>query len=114
MEKTVTQKTNGVCVTGISGSGYEEKFTLAEQCTESKTWEYSFCDFSHPKVDLQVKQKGKWRTIKTFNAGKDESCNSGKGNYFTLTSSSTLSSRAKLYGNSRFVTSYINLKIISK
>jgi hypothetical protein len=113
-KKSAVQRTTQVCVTGISGTGYEEKFTLAEQCTESKTWEYTFCDSSHPKVDLQVKQKGKWRTVRTFNSERDESCNDGKGNSFTLTSSSTASSRAKLYGNNKFVTSYINLKIISK
>jgi hypothetical protein len=113
-KKSAIQKNTQVCVTGTSGSGYEEKFTLAEQCTESKTWEYTFCDSSHPKVDLQVKQKGKWRTVKTFNAGRHESCNDGKGNSFTLTSGSTVITRAKLYGNNKFVTSYINLKIISK
>jgi hypothetical protein len=113
-KKSANQNTTQVCVTGISGSGFEEKFTLAEQCTESKTWEFTFCDTSHPKVDLQVKQKGKWRTVKTFKARRDKSCNEGKGNYFTLTNSTTVSSRAKLYGNNKFVTSYINLKITSK
>ena len=99
-----------ICVSGSVGTG-ANKIALEEQCADSSSWEFSFCDAS-PLADLQVYRSKTWRKIQTAKGIKDDTCDLITPYLFNFTNSSlTQKFRIKSYGNKKYKDSYINLNI---
>jgi hypothetical protein len=104
-----------VCVTGTSAVG---KKSFEEECSDSSEWVFSLCD-SHTKWDLQIFRNKKWIKSKTVNGIKDpERCPKGesKSDFFRFEVNGSVVGkyRIKSYGNNKFATEYINLKVTLK
>jgi hypothetical protein len=102
-----------VCVTGTSKLN-----SFREQCSDSGEWVFSICDVQS-KWDLQTFRNKKWTKLKTTNGIKDlEGCPSDDAKYnylkFEVNGSAVGKYRIKTYGNSKFATDYINLKVTLK
>ena len=115
--QTSTTASDGkqVCVSGTTGAGYDLKGDfLSEICSGSNSWEYIVC-VAHPKSDLQVFRNKKWQKVKTVKGVKDGTCNDSIVSYsFTFNSSLLEKYRIKSYGDKKYLTSYIDLKISRK
>ena len=99
-----------ICVSGSVGTG-ANKIALEEQCADSSSWEFSFCDAS-PLADLQVYRSKAWRKIQTVKGMKDDTCDLMTPYLFSFTNSSlTQKFRIKNYGNKKYKDSYVNLNI---
>ena len=99
-----------ICVSGSVGTG-ANKIALEEQCADSSSWEFSFCDAS-PLADLQVYRSKTWRKMQTAKGIKDDTCDLITPYLFNFTNSSlTQKFRIKSYGNKKYKDSYINLNI---
>ena len=99
-----------ICVSGSVGTG-ANKIALEEQCADSSSWEFSFCDAS-PLADLQVYRSKTWRKIQTAKGIKDDTCDLITPYLFNFTNTSlTQKFRIKSYGNKKYKDSYINLNI---
>ena len=99
-----------ICVSGSVGTG-ANKIALEEQCADSSSWEFSFCDAS-PLADLQVYRSKNWRKIQTAKGIKDDTCDLITPYLFNFTNTSlTQKFRIKSYGNKKYKDSYINLNI---
>ena len=103
-----------VCVSASSGTGYSEKFTLDEQCSDSNEWEFTYCDV-HPKAELQVFKNKRWQKVKIVNGVSEGTCEDVDQPYEYIQSSPIIGKyRVKHYGNKKFSTAYLNLKIERK
>jgi hypothetical protein len=103
-----------ICVSASSGTGYSEKFTLDEQCSDSSEWEFMYCD-AHPKAELQVLKNKRWQKVKIVNGLSGGICEDVDQPYEYIHSSPLVAKyRVKHYGNKKFSTSYLNLKIEKK
>lgn len=103
-----------VCVSATSGTGYSEKFTLDEQCSDSNEWEFTYCDV-HPKAELQVFKNKKWQKVKIVNGVSEGACEDVDQPYEYTQSSPLIGKyRVKHYGDKKFSTAYLNLKIERK
>ena len=103
-----------VCVSASSGTGYSEKFTLDEQCSDSNVWEFTYCDV-HPKSELQVFKNKRWQKVKIVNGVSEGACEDVDQPYEYIQSSPLIGKyRVKHYGDKRFSTAYLNLKIERK
>jgi hypothetical protein len=103
-----------VCVSATSGTGYSEKFTLDEQCSDSNEWEFTYCDV-HPKAELQVFKNKRWQKVKIVNGVTEGACEDVDQPYEYLQSSPLMGKyRVKHYGDKKFSTAYLNLKIERK
>ena len=103
-----------VCVSATSGTGYSEKFTLDEQCSDSNEWEFTYCDV-HPKAELQVFKNKKWQKVKIVNGVSEGACEDVDQPYEYIQSSPLIGKyRVKHYGDKKFSTAYLNLKIERK
>lgn len=98
------------CVDVSTGTGYAKKENLGEECSDSTSWEYRYCS-SHPKYELQVFVNKKWKKVKTF-VGTKGTCTDPLNPYEAIISESKASQyRVKNYGNSKYMTSFLNLKV---
>ncbi len=103
-----------ICVSASSGTGYSEKFTLDEQCSDSSEWEFMYCD-AHPKAELQVLKNKRWQKVKIVNGLSGGICEDVDQPYEYIHSSPLIAKyRIKHYGHKKFSTSYLNLKIEKK
>ena len=103
-----------VCVSATSGTGYSEKFVLDEQCSDSNEWEFTYCDVQ-PKAELQVFKNKKWQKVKIVNGVLEGACEDVNQPYEYLHSSPLIGKyRVKHYGDKKFSTAYLNLKIERK
>ena len=103
-----------VCVSATSGTGYSEKFTLDEQCSDSNQWEFTYCDV-HPKAELQVFKNKRWQKIKIVNGVSEGACEDIDQPYEYIQSSPLIGKyRVKHYGDKKFSTAYLNLKVERK
>lgn len=113
-ESTVSaQSKKQICAiaTGISGFANE-------QCTNSNNWAFQFCDIN-PKADLQILKNKKWVKLKTVSGVKNpEDCPDDSEitgyNFYRFTSGQISTYRIKNYGSKKYLTGYINLKIVRK
>lgn len=114
-ESTLSAQSNKqVCVLATTGKGYDEVLDFEEQCSDSNSqWEFSYCD-SHTRSDLEVLKNKKWVKVKTVKSTKDYCNDPSLPNSFTHKSPLTGKYRIKSYGNNKFTTSYLNLKIFKK
>ena len=109
-----TAGTKQVCVSASSGTGYSEKFTLDEQCSDSNQWEFTYCDV-HPKAELQVFKNKRWQKVKIINGVSEGACEDVDQPYEYIQSSPLIGKyRVKHYGDKKFSTAYLNLKIERK
>ena len=109
-----TQSKKQICVLATTGKGYEGVDDFDEQCSESGIqWEFIYCDV-HTKADLEVFQNKKWKKVKTIKGGKGSCDDPTLSNTFTFKSPLLGKHRIKNYGNNKFTTSYIDLKIYRK
>lgn len=97
-----------------TGKGYDKVVDFEEQCSGSNTqWEFIFCD-NHSKADLELYKNKKWQKIKTI-TGINGNCDDPTfPNEFTVKSPLLGKYRIKSYGNNKFNTAYLNLKIYRK
>jgi hypothetical protein len=103
-----------VCVSASSGTGYSKKFTLDEQCSDSNQWEFTYCDV-HPKAELQVFKNKRWQKVKIINGVSEGACEDIDQPYEYIQSSPLIGKyRVKHYGDKKFSTAYLNLKIERK
>ena len=103
-----------VCVSATSGTGYSEKCTLDEQCSDSNQWEFTYCDV-HPKAELQVFKNKRWQKVKIVNGVSEGTCEDVDQPYEYIQSSPIIGKyRVKHYGDKKFSTAYLNLKIERK
>ena len=109
-----TQSKKQICVLATAGKGYDGVSDFDEQCSESGIqWEFIYCDV-HTKADLEVFQNKKWKKVKTIKGGKGSCDDPTLSNTFTFKSPLLGKHRIKNYGNNKFTTSYIDLKIYRK
>ena len=109
-----TQSKKQICVLATPGKGYDGVGDFDEQCSESGIqWEFIYCDV-HTKADLEVFQNKKWKKVKTIKGGKGYCDDPTLPNTFTFNSPLLGKHRIKNYGNNKFTTSYIDLKIYRK
>ena len=109
-----TQSKKQICVLATTGKGYDSVGDFDEQCSESGIqWEFIYCDV-HTKADLEVFQNKKWKKVKTIKGGKGYCDDPALTNTFTFNSPLLGKHRIKNYGNKKFTTSYIDLKIYRK
>jgi hypothetical protein len=103
-----------VCVSASSGTGYSKKFTLDEQCSDSNQWEFTYCDV-HPKAELQVFKNKRWQKVKVVNGVSEGACEDIDQPYEYIQSSPLMGKyRVKHYGDKKFSTAYLNLKVERK
>jgi hypothetical protein len=103
-----------VCVSASSGTGYSKKFTLDEQCSDSNQWEFTYCDV-HPKAELQVFKNKRWQKVKIVNGVSEGACEDIDQPYEYIQSSPLIGKyRVKHYGDKKFSTAYLNLKVERK
>jgi hypothetical protein len=103
-----------VCVSASSGTGYSKKFTLDEQCSDSNQWEFTYCDV-HPKAELQVFKNKRWQKVKIVNGVSEGACEDVDQPYEYIQSSPLIGKyRVKHYGDKKFSTAYLNLKVERK
>ena len=103
-----------VCVSATSGTGYSEKFVLDEQCSDSNEWEFTYCDVQ-PKAELQVFKNKKWQKVKIVNGVSEGACEDIDQPYEYIQSSPLIGKyRVKHYGDKKFSTAYLNLKVERK
>ena len=108
------QSNKQVCVLATTGKGYDEVVDFEEQCSDSNSqWEFSYCD-SHTKSDLEVFKNKKWVKVKTVKSTKGYCDDPSLSNSFTHKSPLIGRYRIKSYGNNKFTTAYLNLKIYKK
>ena len=108
-----TQSNKQVCVTGTDKRGFSD-----EQCTTGNTWVYQFCELA-PFNDLQILKNKKWTKLSTIRGVRDlELCpNDDKySGYYSFKIEGAMISkyRLKSYGNKKYPTDYMNLKITRK
>lgn len=108
-----TSNSKQVCVLASGASGF-----TAEECSDSTTWTFGFCD-SMPIADLQILRGKKWVKVKTSKGeiNKEKCPDSEKSsNYlnYRFTGNPQSKYRIKTYGDKRYATGYINLKITVK
>jgi hypothetical protein len=109
-----SQSKKQICVVATTGKGFDEFINFDEQCSDSNSqWVFAYCD-SHPKADLEVFQNKKWKKIRTINGSKGTCEDPNLPNAFTFKGQKLGTYRAKTYGNSKFLTSFLNLRIYSK
>jgi hypothetical protein len=108
-----TPNSKQVCVLATGRGGF-----TAEECSDSTTWTFGFCD-TMPIADLQILRGKNWVKVKTIKGemnkekcGDDEE-SSGYLNY-RFTGNPQSKYRIKTYGDKRYATGYINLKITLK
>jgi hypothetical protein len=101
------------CVVGVTGAGYKSKEEFEEQCSDSESWEFIYCS-EHPRADLEILNKKKWRKVES-KKGIAGNCDSKEAKFeFTFSWSNKGKYRIKNYGNSEFMTSFINLRATGK
>lgn len=109
----VSNSQSGNCVIGITGAGYKTKEEFEAQCSDSKLWVFEYCS-EHPRADLEISRKKKWTKIET-RKGVKGNCESEEAPFeYKFSWSSKGKYRVKNYGNSDFMTSYINLRTKSE
>ena len=111
---TSVQSQKQVCVTA-SGSKtyYDEAFELDEQCSNSNTWKFVFCD-AHPKSDLQILKNKKWQKVRTIKGIRNGCSDSLQPYEFTVNGSPSEKYRIKTYGSTNFSIAYMSLKTVVK
>jgi hypothetical protein len=102
-----------VCALGTTAKGFSN-----EQCVDSQNWIFTICDVM-PKADLQVFKNKKWANLKTFkgvkNLGECPDDEEITDYYFyRFTGAQGSKYRIKTYGNKKYVSDAINLKITTK
>jgi len=110
---TSTQNKKQVCVIASGAGGFR-----AEECSDLTTWAFGFCD-TMPLADLQILRNKKWVKVKTIKGKIDkEKCEDSKesSNYlhYRFTGNPESQYRIKNYGDKRYTTGYLNLKITVK
>jgi hypothetical protein len=109
-----TNDNNEICVLAKTGKGYDEVVDYEEQCSGSNSkWEFVFCE-NHTKADLEVYKNKKWKKVKTIKGGKGYCDDPSFPNTFNFSGSLLEKYRIKSYGNSKFLTAYLDLKIYRK
>ena len=108
-----TPNSKQVCVLATGANGF-----TAEECSESTAWNFDFCDF-RPIADLQILRGKKWVKVKTSKGvANKERCpdDEESSNYLNYRFDGNPQSkyRIKTYGDKRYTTYYINLKITVK
>ena len=102
-----------VCVVGTTEKGFNN-----EQCVDSRNWIYTICDVM-PRADLQVFKNKKWTKVKTFQGVKNlNECPDGEEitgyHFYRFTGAQGSKYRIKTYGNKKYVSDAINLKITTR
>jgi hypothetical protein len=108
-----TPNSKQVCVLATGAAGF-----TAEECSDLTTWTFGFCD-TMPMADLQILRNKKWVKVKTSKGEiNKEKCPDSEesSNWFNyrFTGNPGSKYRIKNYGDKRYATGYINLKITVK
>ena len=81
---------------------------------DSNQWEFTYCDV-HPKAELQVFKNKRWQKVKIVNGVSEGACEDVDQPYEYIQSSPIIGKyRVKHYGDKKFSTAYLNLKIERK
>jgi hypothetical protein len=113
-ETSTDKSKKQMCAVATTGKGYDEVVDFEEQCSDSNAlWEFAYCD-AHTKADLEFFQNKKWKKVRTITGTKGACEDPNLPNSFTFKSAFPGKYRVKNYGNSNFLTSYLNLKLYTK
>ncbi len=108
------QSDKQICVLATTGKGYDKVVDFEEQCSGSNSqWEFIMCD-NHTKVDLELYKNKKWQKVKTIKGLNGNCDNPDFPNEFIVKSPLLGKYRLKSYGNNKFSTGYLSLKIYKK